>query len=161
MPLDALVDNIASLKLTHWRRCRAPLVKILCAGQFPLSFPDRRFSRSSRKSWLMPWHVCCSFHRAWLRKGVITGEKIKKEKYNDEPHGKYRYSDQTSDSERGCEHPQDFQTNSASHDPDRADSCIKGRRSMANFEKSIRRIGPRGKNTAPDAVVIACPTVVD
>jgi hypothetical protein len=34
MPLDALADNIASLKLVHWRRCRAPLVKILCPGQF-------------------------------------------------------------------------------------------------------------------------------
>jgi len=64
MPLDALADNIASLKLVHWRRCRAPLAKILCPGQFSLSLPDRRFSRSSRKSRFMPWHDCCSFHRA-------------------------------------------------------------------------------------------------
>ena len=38
-----------------------------------------------------------------------------------------------------------FQTNCASHDPDRADSCIKGRRSMANFEKSIKSSLPKRK----------------
>lgn len=52
MPLDALADNIASLKLTHWRRCRAPLVKILALVNFScpsltVGSPEAPVSRGS------------------------------------------------------------------------------------------------------------------
>jgi hypothetical protein len=79
--------------------------------------------------------------------------KTKKEKEGHEPSGKHRCFDQTSHPERGCEHTQNLQTNSASHDPERRDTGIQGRRSMANFGKSIRRMGPRGKKYPAQFVV--------